>query len=291
MGGRLPAIESSGGEAVLAIAFLFSAALMAGAINVLAGGGGLLVFPALLLAGVLPISANASSAVGIWVGSVISSWAYRKELKPIAGTLWPLTLISLAGGGLGAWLLLHFSDESFGQVVPYLVAVGTLLFAIAPKLSKLSARRAMALRINSLKNSSSKSDGIKSNKVSLSFSQPALLVGQGIIATYGGFFGGGAGILMLTLLSLTNPSQLHGQLQTLQAVKLWMALCINAAAISYFLFANVINWPYAVVVALGTSLGGYSSVYIARRVSAVWLRRFVIAIGTVLSVYFFIAIA
>ncbi|MEO0888068.1 MAG: sulfite exporter TauE/SafE family protein [Cyanobacteria bacterium J06634_6] len=281
MGGRLSAIESGGGEAVLAIAFLFSAALLAGAINVLAGGGGLLVFPALLLAGVLPISANATSAVGIWVGSVISSWAYRKELKPVAGRLWPLTLISLAGGGLGAWLLLHFSDEGFGQVVPYLVAGGTLLFAIAPNLSKLSATRAAALKGSHLEN----------NEVSPSLNQPTLLMGQGIIATYGGFFGGGAGILMLTLLSLTNPGQLHGQLQTLQAVKLWMALCINAAAISYFLFANVINWPYAVVVALGTSLGGYSSVYLARRVSAVWLRRLVIAIGTVLSIYFFAATA
>lgn len=248
---------------------LLLAALLAGGINAIAGGGGLLVFPALLLLGVAPISANATGAVGIWVGTVISSWAYRQDLKRVARRLGPLTLITVAGGALGAWLLLNFSDEGFAVIVPYLVAVGTLLFAMAPWLSRLSNRFSSVATPRKL----------------LPFYQPLLLLGQGAIAIYGGFFGGGAGILMLTLLSLTNPGQ---PLQTLQAVKLWMATCINAAAISYFLVAGVISWLHAAMVAVGTSLGGYSSVYFAKKVSAVLLRRCVIGIGVVLSAYFFV---
>ncbi|MEL6939854.1 MAG: sulfite exporter TauE/SafE family protein [Cyanobacteria bacterium J06598_1] len=248
-------------EAVL----LFGAAVVAGGINAIAGGGGLLVFPALLLSGISPISANATSAAGIWVGMLVNNIAYRSELRPVAKWLGPVTVATLAGGALGAWLLLNFSDEGFAFIVPYLVALGTLLFAIAPKLARWTQQSSLS------------DEGLPA------FNQSTLLFFQGVISIYGGFFGGGAGILMLTLLSLTNP----GRLQMLQAVKVWLALCINAAALSYFVFADIIDWPYAGLVAVGTSAGGYSSVYLAQKVSAVWLRHFVIATGTVLSIYFF----
>ncbi|MEM9153398.1 MAG: sulfite exporter TauE/SafE family protein [Cyanobacteria bacterium P01_F01_bin.3] len=245
---------------------LFGAAVVAGGINAIAGGGGLLVFPALLLSGVSPISANATSAAGIWVGMLVNNVAYRADLRPVANRLGPVTLVTLLCGAFGAWLLLNFSDEGFAFIVPYLVALGTLLFALAPKLARFS-QRALAER----------------EKLP-ALNQPSLMVCQGLISIYGGFFGGGAGILMLTLLSLTNP----GRLQTLQAVKVWLAVCINAAALSYFVFADIIDWPHAALVAIGTSVGGYSSVYYAKKISTVWLRRFVIVTGVVLSIYFFV---
>ncbi|MGD1866407.1 MAG: sulfite exporter TauE/SafE family protein [Phormidesmis sp.] len=253
---------------------LFGAALVAGGINAVAGGGGLLVFPALLLSGISPISANATSAAGIWIGMLVNNVAYRTELRPVMPRLGPVTLATLLGGAFGAWLLLNFSDDSFAFVVPYLVALGTLLFAVAPRLAKFSRRPSRATSQTPL------AEIVEAP----AFNQPALLLFQGIISIYGGFFGGGAGILMLTLLSLTNP----GRLQTLQAVKVWLALCINAAALSYFVFADIIDWPYAALVAGGTSVGGYSSVYFAKKVSTAWLRRFVIVSGVVLSCYFFI---
>ncbi|EDX86304.1 hypothetical protein S7335_4007 [Synechococcus sp. PCC 7335] len=250
----------------LEAAFLLAAAIAAGAINAIAGGGGLLVFPALILSGIAPISANATSAAGIWVGMLASSFAYRLELRSVSRRLWPVTVASLAGGALGAWLLLNFSDEGFAVVVPYLVAIGTLLFAFSPDIARLSKRS-------------------RGNTAKLPMlNQPLLLLGQSLVALYGGFFGGGAGILMLTLLRLTNS----GPLQTLQAVKVWMALCINAAALSYFVFVGVIDWPYAGLVAMGTSIGGYSSAYFAKSVPAVLLRRFVVVTGTILSIYFFV---
>mgnify|MGYP001791364305 CR=1 FL=1 len=262
-------VMNAGLEAVL----LFGAAIAAGMINAIAGGGGLLVFPALLLSGVSPISANATGAAGIWVGMVISGVAYRAELKSVANRLGPVTLSSLSGGALGAWLLLNFSDEGFSFIVPYLVALGTLLFAISEPLKrKMTSANVMRPPI------AEQGDKPKLN-------QPMLVYPQGLISTYGGFFGGGAGILMLSLLTLTNP----GKLQTLQAVKVWMAICINAAALGYFVFVDVINWPYAALVAAGTSSGGYSSAYFANKVSAVWLRHFVIVTGVVLSIYFFLS--
>ena len=122
----------------LSAVLLFIAAVIAGAVNAIAGGGGLLVFPSLLLIGVPPISANATSAAGIWVGMLASGFAYRTELAAVAHRLGPLTIATLFGAAVGAWLLLNFSDESFSTVVPYLVALGTVLFAFSPQLSKWS---------------------------------------------------------------------------------------------------------------------------------------------------------
>lgn len=117
---------------------LLTTAIIAGGINSIAGGGGLLVFPALLLTGIGPLSANATSAAAIWIGMVMSGAAFRHELQPIARRLWPVTIASLLGGLLGALLLLNFSDESFAGVVPYLIALGTVLFALSPRLIRLA---------------------------------------------------------------------------------------------------------------------------------------------------------
>lgn len=245
---------------------LFGAAMLAGGINVVAGGGGLLIFPALLLVGVPPLSANATSAAGIWIGLITSSVAYRRELKSVAGYLWPVTLASLGGGALGAWLVLHFSNEGFTAMVPYLVAIATLLFAFSPGLTRLAEQ----WRGNT-------------DSGRLPFNQPMLIAGQGIISIYGGFFGGGAGILILTLLTLTNPAKI----QVLQAIKIWVSICISTAAIVYFLFVDIISWPHVVLLAVATSLGGYSSAFVTQHVSAIWVRRWVIGIGSGLTLYFF----
>ncbi|MEL7350620.1 MAG: sulfite exporter TauE/SafE family protein [Cyanobacteria bacterium P01_A01_bin.116] len=268
--------------------FLLGAAIAAGVINVIAGGGGLLVFPSLLLVDIAPISANATSAAGIWLGTLVSGFAYRRELQPVGHKLWPITLITMAGSAVGAGLLLKFSDDGFAVVVPYLVALSTLLFAVSPQLARLSLRHRTANAGDRTTDKTADKTADKTTAAnfpaqSTQLNQPMLLIGQGFIATYGGFFGGGAGILMLTLLSLTTP----GKLQTLQAIKIWMALCINAIALAYFTVAGIINWPYALIVAAGTSMGGYGSVAMAKRLPAVWLRRGVIAIGVSLSIYFF----
>ncbi len=255
---------------------LFGAAIMAGGINAIAGGGGLLVFPALLFAGMAPLSANATTTAAVWIGALISGAAYHKELSSVARRLGPVTITSFAGGAIGAFSVLQFSDNSFETIIPYLVAIGTLLFAFAPKFTRLS--RAYK-----------PSDSLVAPAPSIqkiTLNQPPLIIGQGIISLYGGFFGGGAGILMLTLLTFTNP----GKLQTLQSIKIWMSLCINAAALLYFTVVGIVSWPHVIVAASGTSLGGYLGVRFAKGISVVWLRRLVIAIGSALTLYFFIVI-
>ena len=255
---------------------LFGAAVMAGGINAIAGGGGLLVFPALLFAGVAPLSANATSAAAVWIGALISGATYHKELSSVARRLGPVTITSFGGGAIGAFSLLRFSDKSFEAVIPYLVALGTLLFAFAPRLTQLSKPYQPSASLETLAPSTQK----------ITLNQPLFLISQGIISIYGGFFGGGAGILMLSLLTFTNP----GKLQTLQSIKIWMSLCINAAALPYFAVVGIISWPHVIVAASGTSLGGYLGVRLAKLISAVWLRRLVIAISSALTLYFFTAL-
>ena len=260
---------------------LFGAAVMAGGINAIAGGGGLLVFPALLFAGIAPLSANATTTAAVWIGALISGATYHKELRSVARRLGPVTIVSFAGGAIGAFSVLRFSDRGFEAIIPYLVALGTLLFAFAPKFTQLS---------KSYKSSSYKSSGSLASPApsaqNITLNQPSFIIGQGVISLYGGFFGGGAGILMLTLLTFTNP----GKLQTLQSIKIWMSLCINAAALLYFTVVGIVSWPHVIVTASGTSLGGYLGVRFAKRISAVWLRRLVIAIGSGLTLYFFIVV-
>ena len=255
---------------------LFGAAMMAGGINAIAGGGGLLVFPALLFAGIAPLSANATTTAAVWIGALISGATYHKELRSVARRLGPVTIASFAGGAIGAFSVLRFSDRGFEAIIPYLVALGTLLFAFAPQFTQLS---------KSYKSSVSLAVPAPSTQ-KITLNQPPFIIGQGIISLYGGFFGGGAGILMLTLLTFTNP----GKLQTLQSIKIWMSLCINAAALLYFTVVGIVSWPHVMVTASGTSVGGYLGVRFAKRISAVWLRRLVIAIGSSLTLYFFIVV-
>lgn len=245
--------------------FLFFVALLAGSINAVAGGGGLLVFPALLFAGLLPLNANATSATIVWVGSLSSTIAYRQELVVAQRSIvWQLTLVTTLGAALGAWLLLHFSNEAFSEWIPYLLLLATTLFAFGPLILKQPFLKRFAMQ------PSATSDW-----------KP--LVIQSLIAIYGGFFGGGAGILMLGVLGLLNLGNIH----TLNGFKAWLATCINAVAIVQFVRVGIVAWPQAILMASGTALGGYSSALIAHHISPQWIRYFVIGVGYSLGLYFF----
>ena len=121
---------------------VFTAALFAGAVNSIAGGGTLLTFPALVWLGLPPISANATSTVALWPGSFGSMWAYRRELAGTRRWLLLFTIPSVAGGILGAQLLLHTSADRFDAIVPFLVLGATVLFVLQQPLSRRLARRA-----------------------------------------------------------------------------------------------------------------------------------------------------
>jgi uncharacterized membrane protein YfcA len=243
---------------------LFVAALLGGTINSVAGGGSFLTFPALIVTGVPSIAANATSTVALWPGSLASVGAYRRELRRARHT-GLLAVVSVVGGTIGALLLLHTPPAAFQRLIPWLLLGATLLFAFGPTLTLRLRKRAGG------------AGGVE-------VSATGMAVAQFVIAFYGGYFGGGIGILMLAALGLMGVENINEA----NAVKTLLASCINGAAVVTFVVARAVVWPQALVMLVGAIAGGYMGAATARRLPPLLVRRVVIAIGCAMTLYFFI---
>lgn len=243
-------------------ASLVAAAFVGGSLNSVAGGGSFFTFPALLLCGISPIAANATSTVALWPGSLASAWAYRRDVGGARSVLAPLAASSLVGGGVGAVALLWTRNETFARAVPWLLLFATLLFASSARaVAWLRARQSHSLH-------------------------PALLVGgHFLIAVYGGYFGGGMGILMLAAYALAGLGDIHA----MNGLKSLLGAAINGAAVLTFVVADRVVWQEAGIMVAGSVAGGYFGARVARRVNALYIRRFVIVTGAVLTLKFFAA--
>jgi hypothetical protein len=243
---------------------LFGVAVVAGAINAVAGGGSFLSFPILLLAGVPPIQANATNTLALWPGALGSIGAYRNELRgPEARrVLWPLLATGVFGGLLGAVTLLYTPQQTFLRLIPYLMLVSTLLFAFSRTITK-------AFRT-------------KGGEAALSTAGGA--AAQFFVAFYIGYFGAGAGILMLALLALLGVQQIH----RINAYKTVQAAVCNGIAILAFVAKGVIYWKHAGLMVAGALLGGYYGAWLAQKMKQEHVRWIVIAIGASMTVYFFL---
>jgi uncharacterized membrane protein YfcA len=250
---------------MLPLLLLFTAAVLAGLLNGVAGGGGLIAFPALLFAGVEPINANATNTAALWVGTAASTVAYHQEFTKQHGEIVLLSGTSIIGGIFGSYLLLHTSSGDFARLIPYLMLIATLLFTVNQPLMKWLKMRE--------KNCSAR-------RLPIVF----VLLIQLVIATYGGFFGGGAGILMLALLEMMGMKNVH----TMNAVKSWLATCLNGVAIIHFILAGTIIWHKAILMASGALIGGYASAYFARQLHPVWVRCFIIFVSVLMTSYFLV---
>ncbi len=233
--------------------------------NSVAGGGSFFSFPALLFVGLDPKIANATNTVALWPGSVASVGAYRRELHTQRDAARMLSGISLIGGLLGALLLLITPSDVFEALLPYLMLGATLLFTFSPRINKLVHRS-------------------QEHPVSLTDSRPRSLLLQGLISVYGGFFGGGIGILMLATLGLMGLDDIH----EMNALKTLLATLINGIAVLAFVAARVVAWPEAIVMAVAAIIGGYGGAALARRIRPQVVRSFVMVVGFVLSGYLFI---
>jgi uncharacterized protein len=254
----LPAIDIT----LLEFMFLFLAALAAGGLNAVAGGGSFFSFPTLIAVGVPSIQANATNTVALWPGVVSSSVAYRKTLHKLRDRLLRFGAVSLIGGGVGAWLLLNTPESTFERLIPFLLLLATAIFATSP-------------RINAWLRSQ--------NRHPLENNIPAQMVLQFVIGIYGGYFGGGIGIMMLALLAISGMDDLNEA----NALKLVLNTLINGVAIIIFVVAGQIVWAAAGVMIVGAVLGGYGGALAAQRVDQKYVRRFVVTVGALLSVYFF----
>ncbi|HEY8606531.1 MAG TPA: sulfite exporter TauE/SafE family protein [Noviherbaspirillum sp.] len=244
------------------IALVGTAAFCAGAMNSVAGGGTFLSFPALLAVGVPPVVANASNSVALWPASLSGAWAYRQELARYKRYLIPMGFVSLVGGVCGGLLLLATSDAKFSVLIPWLLLFATVLFAFSGRISALLRRGNKAKPGNS----------------------PGALAGHAVVSVYGGFFGAGMGILMLASLAMAGHDDVH----EINAIKNLLSAVIYSVTVLTFVIAGAVDWPYTAVMLLTATLGGYWGASVARRIPAVWLRRFIIAVGALLTVFYFI---
>ena len=248
---------------------LFFAAMLGGALNSVAGGGSFITFPALFFSGVPPIQANATSTVALWPGSIASVSAYRREIaKQNRVLLFVLVSISLIGGILGAVLLLRTSQSTFVKLIPYLLLLATVLFAVSPFITARLRKR---------------SPTTKGSHISW-MRLAAISLLQLIIAVYGGYFGGGIGIMMLASLGIMGMENIH----EMNGLKTVLQSCINGVAVITFIIAGAVFWPEAIVMILGAIIGGFSGASVARKLDQRIVRGFVILVGTVMTIYFFL---
>src|SRR4051812_2841879 len=207
--------------------------------NAVAGGGTLLTFPALIGLGIPPLTANATSTVALWPGSASSFWGYRRELSGARRWAIGFALPSLLGGVVGALLLLATDEKTFSDLVPWLVLGATVLFMGQTPLNTWLNRRPVD-------GNAEASDGTDR------FPKPQLLFFQFLVGIYGGYFGAGAGILMLAALGLMGLTNIH----RMNGLKNWGGLCFNAVAAITFSFSGLVNWPVAASMAGGAVSGG-----------------------------------
>ncbi len=238
---------------------LFAAALVAGAINSVAGGGTLLTFPSLLAFGVPPIAANATSTVALVPGSFSAFWGYRGDLKQGSRTLLAFAVPSVIGGVLGALFVNRIGDATFAKVVPWLIFGATALFVVQAPVRAWLLRR--------LERPAAGEHG-RGALVSVMLFQLA-------VATYGGFFGAGIGILMLATLGLLGLESIH----RMNGVKNFAAVCINGVASITFIALGRVHWHLALLMAAGAIIGGQLGAHVAKRVGEKNVRRLVVVIG------------
>lgn len=261
------------------------AALFAGAINALAGGGTLLTFPALMAvlgpiqqAGVI---ANATSTMALAPASFSGTWGYRQEVSKVASWLWFLLVPSLVGGVVGAFLVTKLNPKLFDMLVPWLVLGATVLFTVQPYINQILKRRSSAGSVNSLLVGEELAN--KPHHLSRSLLVLAMVF-QFLVGLYGGYFGAGIGIMMLSSLGLMRTGNLH----EMNALKTILAGGINAVSIVVFIAQGVVQWDLAIAMTVASVLGGYYGARYGRQLPTSYIRAFVIAIGFTVSIYYFV---
>lgn len=242
-------------------------AALGGAINSVAGGGTLLTFPALFAAlgdnADAAAIANATSTLALFPGSVAALWGYRREI--VQNRRWSLLLVtpSIIGGYLGSRLVVLYPG-SFGLLVPWLILTAAVLFCLQPQIARLT--------------------GIGGAHAPAT---PATIAGvvlfQLLVATYGGYFGAGIGILMLSALGIMGMTDIH----EMNAVKTLLASLINGISAVIFVTNGLVHWPYALAMAAAAIAGGYLGAHFARKLDRRLVRAVVVVIGFVLASFYF----
>jgi uncharacterized membrane protein YfcA len=239
---------------------LLVAALAAGLVNSVAGGGMFITFPALVFTGVPSIIANASSTTAIIPGILASAWAYRDDFRKSKNfPFMPLLITSLIGGMAGALLLLFTPQKTFDSVMPWLMLGATLLFTFGPRIAPILKRW-------------------------IHIGPVTVVVVQIFIAIYGGYFGGAIGIMMLATWTVFGLSDIH----VMNANRTVMGAAANIVAVVLFAIARKIWWPQTIVMLIGTSIGGYIGARMVKKVNPLYVRALVTVVSGAITIAFFL---
>jgi len=238
---------------------LFLAALGAGFMNGVAGGGSFLTFPALVFTGVPGVIANASSTVALFPGTCTSAWAFRKSFSGFKTLSFPAMLgVSVAGGITGALLLLYTPARSFDFVAPWLLLIATVIFYLGPRLAVLVQEKFHV--------------------------RPGLVLScQFIVAIYGGYFGGAVGLMMLAVWSLFSL----GDIKALSATRVLLVSAMNGVAVICFILAGTVLWPQTLLMLVAAVIGGYLGARVALRLNAGHLRTVISVLNVLVTIAFF----
>lgn len=245
--------------------WLTVATFLAGALNAVAGGGSFLSFPAILSMKILPVQANATNTVAIWPGQLTSIAAYREDVRKNLRLVWPMALAGLMGGTAGALILLNTPQMTFLHLVPWLLLGAACIFALSGPVSRWLLRRKSAI----VHTHPPRRLGVFLATIAVSF--------------YIGYFGAGAGFLLITMLSLFGYQDLH----EINALKVVANTLANGIAFLIFVADGQVVWRYCLVAMIACAVGGYVSARNARRIPQQILRTLVVLLGLGMAAWFF----
>jgi uncharacterized membrane protein YfcA len=251
--------------------WLTIAAFLAGVLNAVAGGGSFLLFPAILGMRILPVQANATNTVALWPGQLTSVAAYRDDIRRNLRVAIPMAVAGLIGGTAGAIVLLNTPQMTFLRLVPWLLLVAAVIFALSGPVSRWLEHRKF------VRSQTQDVDALhRPNMAGMFFSTIA-------VCFYIGYFGAGAGFLIITLLSLFGYQDLN-EINALKVVSTTMA---NGIAFVLFVFNGQVVWRYCLLAMVTCAVGGYTSASLARKVPQPLLRGIVVTIGLGMAAWFF----
>jgi len=243
--------------------WLVAASFIAGVMNAMAGGGSFISFPAMLAIGVPPIQANATNTVALWPGQLTSVWALRTDLRRDLVAV--VTTASVLGGVAGAVVLLNTTQRTFMHMVPWLLLCASVLFGISGPVSRWLRRRTAEPHVPKTP------------------AMVPLFISIFPVCFYIGYFGAGAGFLIMTALALFGIEEM----KTLNSLKVLAACTSNFCAVVTFIFGGAIEWHYCIVSMVFAAIGGYAGAQYARRMNPDVLRIIVVVTGCAMSAYFF----
>ncbi|MGA8086554.1 MAG: sulfite exporter TauE/SafE family protein [Terracidiphilus sp.] len=250
--------------------WLTVAAFLAGLLNAVAGGGSFLLFPAMLSMKMLPVQANATNTVALWPGQLTSVAAYREDIRKNFRVAIPMAIAGLIGGTGGAIVLLNTPQMTFLHLVPWLLLIAAVIFALSGPVSRRLEHRKF----------------LRSQVPLGEVHQPRMapvFLSTVAVCFYIGYFGAGAGFLIITLLSLFGYQDLN-EINALKVVSTTMA---NGIAFVLFVMNGQVVWRYCLLAMITCAIGGYTSASLARKIPQPLLRGTVVMIGLGMAAYFF----